>query len=112
VKKRKATSSDSKTFNHIHDTIFFYSKQSEYAFNQIYIKHDPLYIEKYYTYLEEDGRRFATIDATQSGLRNGSSGQAWRGFSPAQKGNHWKFATGELDKLDGEGRIYWPQKEG
>ncbi|WP_225113720.1 site-specific DNA-methyltransferase [Bradyrhizobium sp. NBAIM32] len=112
VWKRTSARSDSKTFNHIHDTIFFYSKQREYVFNQLYVKHDQSYIDKYYTYVEEGGRRFATIDATQAGLRNGSSGQPWRGFSPAQKGNHWKFSTEELDKLDAAGRIYWPQKEG
>lgn len=37
---------------------------------------------------------------------------SWRGFSPASKGNHWKFSHGELDRLDQEGRIYWPGKEG
>jgi len=70
------------------------------------------YVERYFTYKDEDGRRYATIDATQSGLRNGSSGEPWRGFSPASKGNHWKFATTELERFDKEGRIYWPAKEG
>lgn len=110
--KRTSARSDSKTFNHIHDTIFFYTKSPTYHFNAMYVPHDPAYIEKYYSYSEPDGRRFATIDATQSGLRNGSSGETWRGFSPAAKGNHWKFATSELDRLDAEGRIYWPSKEG
>lgn len=112
VWKRTSARSDSRTFNHIHDTIFFYTKSPTYIFNDMYVPHEDSYIEKYYTYTESDGRRFATIDATQSGLRNGSSGEAWRGFSPASKGNHWKFATAELDRLDAEGRIYWPTKEG
>lgn len=112
VWKRTSARSDSKTFNHIHDTIFFYTKSPTYIFNDMYVPHDESYIEKYYSYTEADGRRFATIDATQSGLRNGSSGAPWRGFSPASKGNHWKFATSELDRLDAEGRIYWPAKDG
>lgn len=109
--KRTSARSDSSTFNHIHDVIFIYSKSSDYFFKQTYIPHDPAYLDKYYSYKNADGRRFATIDATQAGLRNGSSGKDWRGFSPSQKGNHWKFAVEELDRLDGEGRIYWPQKE-
>ncbi|WP_026091849.1 site-specific DNA-methyltransferase [Porphyrobacter sp. AAP82] len=111
VWKRTSARSDSSTFNHIHDVIFIYSKSDNYYFNQIYIPHEQSYIDKYYSYRETDGRRFATINATQAGLRNGSSGNDWRGFSPSAKGNHWKFATEELDRLDAEGRIYWPQKE-
>jgi len=45
-------------------------------------------------------------------LRKGPSGDPWRGFDPASKGNHGKIATTVLDRLDAEGRIYWPGKEG
>jgi site-specific DNA-methyltransferase (adenine-specific)/adenine-specific DNA-methyltransferase len=110
--KRTSARSDSHTFNHIHDCIFLYGRSSSFKFNELFVAHDPEYIERYYTYTEPDGRRFATIDATQSGLRNGPSGATWRGFSPASKGNHWKFAVQNLDKLDAEGKIYWPPKEG
>lgn len=110
--KRTSARSDSHTFNHIHDLLLLYSKGDAYAFNQLYLPHDADYIDRYYIYKEPDGRRFATIDATQSGLRKGPSGEPWRGFAPASKGNHWKFAIGELERLDGEGRIYWPDKEG
>jgi DNA modification methylase len=112
VWKRTSARSDSHTFNHIHDLIFLYSKGDSFQFNQIYLPHSPSYIARYYTYTEPDGRRFATIDATQAGLRKGPSGMPWRGFDPASKGNHWKFAPEELDRLDAEGRIYWPEKAG
>ena len=84
--KRTSARSDSKTFNHIHDVLFFYGKSHDYSFNQIFVPHDPAYIKKYYSYEDEDGRRFATIDATQAGLRNGSSGKDWRKNLLAQKG--------------------------
>jgi adenine-specific DNA-methyltransferase len=41
-------------------------------------------------------------------VRKGSSGLPWRGFDPAQKGNHWKFTIENLEQLDRTGRIYWP----
>lgn len=110
--KRTSARSDSHTFNHIHDCIFLYGRSASFKFNELFLPHDPDYIDRYYSYTEPDGRRFATIDATQSGLRNGPSGTTWRGFSPASKGNHWKFAVSNLDKLDAEGKIYWPTKEG
>ncbi len=112
VWKRTSARSDSHTFNHIHDTVYFYSKGTGVRFNQLRVPHDPEYIERYYSYRETDGRRFATIDATQAGLRNGPSGRPWRGFDPGAKGNHWKFAPTELDRLDTEGRIYWPERVG
>jgi len=109
--KRTSARSDSSTFNHIHDALFVYHKGT-YRFNRLYLPHDPRYVAKYFTYSDSDGRLYATIDATQAGLRKGSSGDPWRGFEPSSKGNHWKFATAELDRLDGEGRIYWPKKDG
>ncbi|RLC80008.1 MAG: site-specific DNA-methyltransferase [Chloroflexi bacterium] len=112
VWKRTSARSDSRTFNHIHDLIFLYSKGDSFQFNQLFLPHNPDYIARYYTYTEPDGRRFATIDATQAGLRRGLSGTPWRGFNPASKGNHWKFAPRELDRLDSEERIYWPKKAG
>jgi len=110
--KRTSARSDSKRFNHIHDTIFLFSKSKKFTFNQLAVPHTQEYIEKYYIYREDSGRRFATIDATQSGITHGESGNPWRGFDPAAKGNHWKFMISELDRLDEEGRVYWPKKEG
>lgn len=45
-------------------------------------------------------------------MRNGSSGKIWRTFDPTAKGNHWKFTIENLDRLDIDGRIYWPKKDG
>ncbi len=65
--KRTSARSDSHTFNHIHDSILFYSKTATFQFNEQFVPHDKGYLDRYYTYTEPDGRRFATIDATQSG---------------------------------------------
>lgn len=111
--KRTSARSDSNTYNHIHDVILFYSKSDQLRFNQLLVHHDEDYIDRYYIYKEPDGRKFATIDATQSGItKEGESGKPWRGFDPASKGNHWKFTVSELGRLDKEGRIYWPDKTG
>ena len=83
VWKRTSARSDSATFNHIHDTLYFYSKGDKIRFNQLALPHDPAYIARYYTFTEADGRKYATIDATQAGLRNGPSGKPWRDFDPA-----------------------------
>lgn len=110
--KRTSARSDSKFYNHIHDVILFYSKGDAPTFNEQFTPYEKAYLDKYFGMKDADGRRFASKDATQAGLRNGATGTPWRGFNPASKGNHWKVVPTELDRLDREGRIYWPEKEG
>jgi adenine-specific DNA-methyltransferase len=112
VWKRTSARSDSKFFNHIHDVIVFYTNSDKPAFNEQFTPYEPAYVDKYFSYRDPDGRRYASKDATQSGLRNGPSGSPWRGFDPSSKGNHWKVSPAELDRLDAIGKIYWPEKEG
>lgn len=110
--KRTSARSDSKFYNHIHDVILFYSKGGTPTFNEQFTPYEKSYMDKYFGMKDPDGRRYASKDATQAGLRNGATGTPWRGFNPASKGNHWKVVPTELDRLDREGRIYWPEKEG
>jgi adenine-specific DNA-methyltransferase len=112
VWKRTSARSDSKTYNHIHDTILFYSKASEFAWNKLLVPHPEEYLERYYNYKDEDGRRFTALNLTAPGLRKGSSGSVWRGFDPKSQSSHWKYTTERLDELDAMGKIYWPNKEG
>ena len=110
--KRTSARSDSKTYNHIHDTILFYGKSKEIRWNKLLLPHPEKYLERYYNYQEANGRRFMALNLTADGKRKGSSGMPWRGFDPNSLNNHWKYAIDTLEKLDSEGRIYWPDKEG
>jgi hypothetical protein len=47
-----------------------------------------------------------------AGTRNGETGKPWRGIDPTTKGRHWVTAPAKLEKLDAEGKIYWPKAEG
>jgi adenine-specific DNA-methyltransferase len=110
--KRTSARSDSKTYNHIHDTVLFYTKCDSMIWNQLLTPHPEDYLERYYCNKEKDGRRYMALNLTADGIRNGSSGKSWRGFNPNSQSNHWKYAIETLDKLDTEGKIYWPEKEG
>jgi hypothetical protein len=75
---------------------------------------------------------FRTKNVTGPGVRQGPSGESWRGFNPTQLGRHWQPASYVYDKfrqitrvnladfpflerleqLDTAGLIYWPQKTG
>jgi len=111
--KRTSARSDSHTYNHIHDVIFFYTKGEHFVYNVQYTAYDQTYIDNFYSHYEQNtGRRFGVDNLTATGTRKGSSGRPWRGVDPAARGNHWKYTIEKLDELDREGRIYWPQKEG
>ena len=112
VWKRLSAHNDAHKYGPIHDTIFFYSKSPDYVWNQQFGPVSQEYIEQFFDQVDEKtGRRYARGDLTARGARRGETGNAWRGINPTEKGNHWKVRPTQLDRLDAQGRIHWPQKE-
>ena len=110
--KRTSAHSSAKRYGPVHDVLFFYGKSEMFVWNQQYEPFDAAYVSTHYRSTDEQGRAFTLSDLTAAGTRNGSSGQPWRGFDPASKGNHWKYTIEKLEQLDAEGRIYWPLRGG
>ena len=109
VWQRTASRNDAKEFGHVHDTLYYYVKGDDHIWHPQFVAYEQEYLDRYYTQDDGDGRKYAADNLLASGLRNGSSGKAWRGFDPGSKGCHWKYATEKLDELDAHGRIYWPK---
>ena len=112
VWKRTAAHSSALRPGPVHDVILFYAKSEHHIWNQTYAAHDPEYVRSHYTQVDPDGRRWMPDNLTAIGTRQGSSGQLWRGYDVASKGNHWKFTIDHLEELDAKGMIYWPKKGG
>lgn len=124
--KRTSAHSDAKKFGAVHDNLLYYTKSSDYVWNEVFFNHDEDYLKKKYNKIDPDGRRFQDGDLTAAGTTaSGSSGKPWRGIDPTLKGCHWAIRrtflhdpnipqnTQEaLDYLDSVGRIYWPKKIG
>jgi adenine-specific DNA-methyltransferase len=123
--QRTSARSDSKTYNHIHDTIFLYTHSDRWKWNRQHTEYDADYVENFYRYQDEKGR-FMTDNLTAAGTRKGSSGLSWRGVNPTSKGRHWAVPAmirallpdpseadtlKVLDALDSQGYIHWPEKE-
>jgi len=106
--QRLSARSDSHTYNHIHDVIYFCTKTTRFKFNVQYSKYSQEYLSKFYRYHDKNGRVFSLGDLSARGLRNGESGRPWRGVDPARLGNHWKVKISTLEQLNKEGKIYWP----
>jgi len=113
VWKRTSARSDSHRWNHIHDTILFYSMSENFTWNTQYTPYDAAYTAKFYQHVEPGtGRRYASDNLTAAGTREGSSGKPWHGINVKRKGIHWKYTIQGLEALDKEGRIIWPEKPG
>jgi site-specific DNA-methyltransferase (adenine-specific) len=110
--KRTSAHSSARRYGPVHDTILFYSKSDKYTWNQSYQPYDQTYLDEFYTHEDPDGRRWRRSDLTGAGIRHGATGGAWRGIDVTAKGRHWFVPPAELDKLDAQGRIHWPSKEG
>ncbi len=82
-------------FPNNHDSLFFYGGGGERTFHRQFTP-----------------RRYSLSDLTGEGVRNGETGREWRGFDPTPKQRHWARPPADLDKLDAEGRIYWPDRKG
>jgi DNA modification methylase len=108
VWKRTTAHSSAKKYAPVHDTLLYYGKGAAPKWNSPRTSYDQSYLDKYYRFDDGDGRLYWRADLCAAGVRKGSSGQPWRGFDPSAKGMHWKFKAETLEKLDREGRIYWP----
>ena len=122
--KRTSAHSSAKRFGPVHDVILFYTKSQRYKWNRVFQPYDQGYIDRFYRDEDERGR-YTLGDLTGAGVREGESGQPWRGQNPTEKGRHWgvprSFPGGEsvpggvleaLEYLDSIGRIYWPEGGG
>lgn len=112
VWKRSHAHNSSKKFGPIHDIILFYSKSRAMKWYKTYQKYNSEYLSKHYGHVDPEGGRYKHENPSGAGLRNGVTGQPWRGIDPSAKGRHWAKMPDEMDRLDAEGLIHWPEKEG
>jgi site-specific DNA-methyltransferase (adenine-specific)/adenine-specific DNA-methyltransferase len=108
VWKRTSAHSSAKRYGPIHDALLFYSKSNSPVWNQVYQAYEAGYVDEFYTHRDPDGRRWTRSDLTGAGVRNGETGEPWRGINITAKGRHWFTSTAELDRLDEAGKIHWP----
>ena len=125
VWKRTSAHSSSNRYGPVHDVIFFYAGSDSYTWNQQYQPYDETYLETFFEQADPDGRRWKRMDLTGDGVRNGESGEKWRGIDVTAKGRHWAVPRDicaqlgikdesqlkRLEALDAAGFIHWPKKE-
>lgn len=105
--KRTFARSDSHTFNHIHDVIYFYAV-GDFRFNSVYMPHDPHYLEDKYTNVDAAGRRYQLTSLVSPNPRPNMT-YVWKGHPPPALG--WRYSKDTMARLDGEGRIWYPNSK-
>jgi DNA modification methylase len=110
VWKRTSAHSSAKRYGPVHDVLLLYAKSAAFSWIPLHQPYDAEYVDGFYTHRDPDGRSWRRSDLTGAGVRNGDTGQAWRGIEVTAKGRHWSVPPGELDKLDAAGKIHWPAK--
>jgi adenine-specific DNA-methyltransferase len=94
VWKRTTARSGSSTYNHIHDTILFFTKGGDFTWNQQYLPYSDGYLDSNFR-PDERGRLFRETPLTAPGTRTGLSGHPWKGVSPSLigRGRHWAIPS-------------------
>ena len=102
--KRTSAHSDSRTFGNVADTILFYGDQIN--INDVRVPYEQAYVERYYRYDDNDERGHYTLGDLASPNPRPNLTYEWRGYPPPVKG--WRYSQETMAKLDGEGRIWYP----
>ncbi len=106
-KKSNPKNHTKRTYGNVQDFILFYSKSNNYIFNQPRTDRGIYTFEQRFPHTEaETDRRYALVPVHARGVRNGATGQPWRGKLPPS-GKHWQLTPAKLDELDARGEIYW-----
>lgn len=95
-----------RTYGNVSDYILFYTKSDDYVWHRPVEGWSAVGIAKEYQYTEKDGRRYKKVPVHAPGVRNGETGQPWRGTLPPP-GKHWQYRPSTLDEMDARGDIYW-----
>jgi DNA modification methylase len=107
--KRTHAHGDSKRkFANIKDSIFLYGGSDDYVFNPVYIPYSEEYIEKYYTQIDETGRRFQLVSLRSPNPRPNLTYE-YKGYQPHKNG--WAVSRELMEKLDKEGRLHFPKNK-
>ena len=101
--KTTSPKAQSSQFSNVHDTILVYAKTADYIFNKLYTPYDEEYINSFYRYTDENGRKYRISDFSQNGS---GEGRYFAGvFIKPNPGKHWIWSQDRIDEGMKNGRI-------
>lgn len=103
--KRTSARADSNTYNHVHDTIFFYTRSDSFTWKKQFTEHSDAYLKSKYGNVDKHGRHYQLDNITSPNPRPNMT-YVWKGFPPPENG--WRYSKERMAELDAEGRIWYP----
>jgi site-specific DNA-methyltransferase (adenine-specific) len=108
VWKRTSSHNDTRRkFGDITDTLLFYSKSDQYQFALQYRPYDQSYIDAFYRYTDNDGRKYRLSDLRSPNPRPNLM-YDYKGYKPHPNG--WAVSLEKMNDLDAQGRLAFPKK--
>jgi site-specific DNA-methyltransferase (adenine-specific) len=105
--KRHSAHNDAKqTYAAVSDTILFYSKSNRAIFNVQRAEYDPQYIENFFRYVDEKGRRYRTNSLKSPSPRPNLTYE-YKGYPPPPNG--WTCNREKMEEYDRQGRLEFPK---
>ena len=95
----------SRHFGRIHDILLFYARTSNRTWQQQYTAYDQEYIDRYYKYVDETGRRYWRDNLTAA-KPGGDTSYEWKGKLPPA-GRYWAYSKQNMERLEAEDRIVY-----
>jgi adenine-specific DNA-methyltransferase len=107
ITRRKCSSKNftKNQYSNIHDYILFYTKSSNYIWNQPGMEPEQEWLDKEYPKEDKKGK-YKLVPVHAPGTRRGETGMEWRGMLPPP-GKHWQYRPELLDQFDAAGDIHW-----
>ncbi len=100
--KRNTSHSDAVGYGRIRDVILFYTKSLKSTWNDIYQDYSAEYVEQYYRFKDENGKRWMSGDLSAAGLSGGGYTYEWNGHTKV-----WRCPVETMQKLHDEGKVYY-----
>lgn len=105
--KRTYSHNDPKNYGNILDSIFYYSKSNKLIWNKLYTPYRQEYLDKQYRHVDANGRRYRLV-TLRSPQPRPNLRYDYKGYKPHPNG--WAVSREVMEKLDAEGRLYFPKK--
>jgi site-specific DNA-methyltransferase (adenine-specific) len=107
--KRTSSHNDAKNrYGAISDNILFYTKSNDFTFNKQHEEYTEDYIEKFYRFVDENGRRYQSVDSRSPNPRPNLMYE-YKGYKPHPNG--WAVSKERMKELDKKGYLIFPKEK-
>ncbi len=103
---RGDTGGTSKRFGVMTDILLFYGKTENTVFNTVFKDNNPDYVESFFKFVDEHGRRYASDNLSSPSPRPNLTYE-YKGYKPPANG--WAISKEKMEQWDKEGRLIFPK---